>query len=151
MSGKPLSIAMHRALAAVRSKPGLPGEQYPGKWPTIDALRRRRLVHVQQNRDGSTQIWVSEAGNAIHLHSLRTTMHMDGCHWYSTAARCECGATYTHYGERDLKEDPYSAIWMDGDGRDPDEEPCQRCEELMNGARPIYREQLSEPKAKATA
>ena len=86
-------------------------------------------------------------GERLHLHSFSTTMHMDGCHWYSWSASCKCGATYSTYDERDLKGDPYSAIWMDNE--DPEAAACLRCEDLMAGARPIHRAQITEPKAVA--
>ena len=62
--------------------------------------------------------------------------HMDGCHWYATTAVCDCGATLRQSGERDLKEDPYAAVWME-DGRDEDDaNACRRCRDLLAGAAP---------------
>lgn len=71
-----------------------------------------------------------------HEHRWRGTLHMDGCHWYSWNLVCECGATAYSYAERDLNDDPYSAVWMDDEGRD---EPCVRCGELLAGAKPTQR------------
>ena len=66
-----------------------------------------------------------------HAHDWRLTMHMDGCHWYASTYRCDCGATATSRHERDVKADGWSAIWMG-------EEPCPRCDELMAGAKPEH-------------
>jgi hypothetical protein len=70
---------------------------------------------------------------AAHQHDWRLVSHLDGCHWYSTAAACPCGATLRQGGERDLKEDPFSAVWMD-DADDATQ--CQRCRDLLAGAAP---------------
>jgi hypothetical protein len=50
-----------------------------------------------------------------HEHKWRLVSHLDGCHYFSTSAACACGATLVQSAERDVKEDPYSAVWM-GDG-----------------------------------
>lgn len=84
---------------------------------------------------------------AEHKHRFRETLHLDGCHFYTTAGACSCGATFTVTNERDPKYDPYSLIWMepvpelvrrDEKGRfvKPryEERLCQRCEEIKNGA-----------------
>ncbi len=57
-------------------------------------------------------------------------MHLDGCHFFTSSYVCECGATASTYTERDVKSDPYSVVWMDGEGQD---EPCARCEQLLDG------------------
>jgi hypothetical protein len=66
-------------------------------------------------------------------HAFKMTAHMDGCHWYSTTGRCECGAILRQYGERDVREDPWSAVWMDDEDA---EDRCERCRELLAGAAP---------------
>lgn len=68
-----------------------------------------------------------------HEHEWRLVSHLDGCHYYSTSAACACGATLLQTAERDVKEDPYSAVWM-GDGAEDD--GCERCRELLDGASP---------------
>lgn len=65
-----------------------------------------------------------------HVHAWRPVSHIDGCHFYGGSSACECGATLTQRGERDMQADPYSAVWMD------DNESCQRCRELLDGAAP---------------
>lgn len=76
-----------------------------------------------------------------HRHAWRRSMHMDGCHWYSSVYTCvRCTATVGTYDERDLSEDPYSAIWMDADGEGS---ACVRCEELMSGAEAVHRLDLT--------
>lgn len=67
---------------------------------------------------------------AVHEHEWRFVSHMDGCHWYASSAACKCGATMLQQAERDVKEDPYSAVWME------DVDGCERCRELMGGAAP---------------
>jgi hypothetical protein len=82
-----------------------------------------------------------------HEHHWKTTMHLDGCHWYSTGAACACGAVLSVTHERSPAADPYSAVWMepqyekitrDEHGRfvKPhwEEVVCVRCRELQNGA-----------------
>jgi hypothetical protein len=68
-----------------------------------------------------------------HQHDWRFVAHADGCHWYVTTAACGCGATLRQHAERDVNEDPYSAVWMDDAG---DDTQCERCGELLAGAAP---------------
>lgn len=65
---------------------------------------------------------------------------MDGCHYYASEYVCECGAGVSTYDERDVGEDPYSAVWMEP----VTEEPCNRCVELLGGAKPIHKETFHE-------
>jgi hypothetical protein len=86
-----------------------------------------------------------------HVHRWTETAHLDGCHYYTTAARCvRCGATYTASWERDPNAPgSMAAVWMepqlvevrrDERGRfvKPHwvEKPCDRCRELQAGATP---------------
>jgi hypothetical protein len=72
--------------------------------------------------------------SGLHVHAWRFVAHVDGCHWYATTAACDCGATLHQTAERDVKEDPYSAVWMEDD-RD-DDKACRRCRDLLAGAPP---------------
>lgn len=78
-----------------------------------------------------------------HEHVWRMVAHADGCHWFVTTAACQCGATLRQSGERDVKEDPYSAVWMDMDGV-PEEQQCERCRALLAGAEPEYTNEVVE-------
>jgi hypothetical protein len=69
-------------------------------------------------------------------HRWKAIAHVDGCHFYATTFACvDCPATMHVSNERDIGFDPYSAIWMEDDGG-PEDEPCERCRELMAGAKP---------------
>jgi hypothetical protein len=72
---------------------------------------------------------------SAHVHIWNLVTHMDGCHWALTVAACACGATLRQEAERDLRDDPYAAVWMDEDGQ-PEGEPCDRCRALLDGAEP---------------
>jgi hypothetical protein len=85
-----------------------------------------------------------------HKHAWRATAHLDGCHYYTTIARCRCGAGFTRTQERDPKGET-AMIWMepqyvevrrDARGRfvtpHTEERVCDRCRELMAGALPRY-------------
>lgn len=65
-----------------------------------------------------------------HVHEWRMVSHLDGCHYFSTSAACACGATLVQSAERDVKDDPYSAVWMG------DDDSCERCRDLLAGAAP---------------
>jgi hypothetical protein len=71
-----------------------------------------------------------------HEHSWQFVSHIDGCHFAMTVASCDCGATLRQTAERDLKEDPYAAVWMDDENGDV--ESCPRCRELRLGAEPSF-------------
>jgi hypothetical protein len=76
-----------------------------------------------------------------HAHEWREVSHLDGCHYFSTSAACACGATLVQSAERDVKEDPYSAVWM------TDDDSCARCRELLEGATPDgVREEVELPR-----
>jgi hypothetical protein len=117
-----LSPTMERALSEITAHPGTPARELPGSIPTIEALMRRRLVEVEGRE------WRAFLPDPGHTHEWRTTMHMDGCHYYTTTATCKCGAVYGHRGERSPKADPYSLIWMD------DPSGCGRCQALIAGS-----------------
>jgi hypothetical protein len=88
---------------------------------------------------------------AEHQHKWKTNMHLDGCHWYMTAAACECGATLTSTHERALAADLYGAVWSEPQYREVtrdehgrflpkgerhwEEIVCARCKELQAGAK----------------
>lgn len=72
-----------------------------------------------------------------HKHEWRGVMHADGCHFYTWAYSCACGASATTRTERDIQGDPYSAVWMDEDGI-PEEDRCGRCVELRAGSKPTH-------------
>lgn len=55
-------------------------------------------------------------------------MHMDGCHWYTFAYSCACGASLNTTDERSIADDPWSGVWYDESGE------CDRCRELRDGA-----------------
>lgn len=65
-----------------------------------------------------------------HTHRWRLHTHVDGCHFWQSVYTCECGAVNASGAERDFhnSDDPYSAVWM--------VDECQRCQELMKGAKP---------------
>lgn len=69
-----------------------------------------------------------------HKHEWKLVMHTDGCHFYASDYSCTCGAARRVWSERDLRDDPWSAVWMADEGG----ERCERCEELMNGAEPNH-------------
>lgn len=66
-----------------------------------------------------------------HKHNYKAHMHMDGCHWYSVAYRCDgCGDVQHRGGERNFNspDDPYARMFAVDD--------CPRCQELLKGAEP---------------
>lgn len=70
-------------------------------------------------------------------HRWQMVMHVDGCHFYGSRYFCaECRARFTVTLERDIRDDPYSAVWMADEGG-PEDERCARCAELMDGAEPV--------------
>jgi hypothetical protein len=82
-----------------------------------------------------------------HKHEWKVTMHLDGCHWYTSSYACACGAAATRTNERSPREDLYSIVWMEPEyvevNRDErgrfarphvEERRCARCEELIAGA-----------------
>jgi hypothetical protein len=139
-SRRSLTLPMMRTLRAIRQQPGGVSNEY-GTKGTVDALIRRKLIHVFTNG----QVEPTKLGAQIHLHEFRRTLHLDGCHYFTDAGSCDCGATYRSYIERDLKSDPYSAFWMEPTGG----EDCQRCDELKDGAKPRVIEQIDESRARA--
>ena len=132
----PLTGTMKLCLDSIEQAPGALARELPGGKNTIAALMRRGLCEVQE--DGSD--W--HVFLPTHQHVFKSSMHLDGCHSYQTAARCECGVAYNSYGERSLRADPYSGVWMDMDS-------CERCAELMRGARPAHEVVIWRPKVAA--
>jgi hypothetical protein len=115
-----LSATMRMCLESVEQAPGTLAKDLPGGSQTVRALMARGKVEIGHDA------W--RVSRPEHAHEFKPSMHMDGCHWFSTTGRCECGAHYSFYAERSLSTDPYSAVWMEmGD--------CARCVELQNGAR----------------
>lgn len=101
---------------------GMTTRELPGGGNTVAGLMRRGRVEI--DADGHVFL-------PVHEHDFQMTMHVDGCHHYTTRASCSCGVGYYSYGERSLKADPWSAVWMlDDDG----ETECARCEALVAGA-----------------
>lgn len=115
---------MRMCLESVEQAPGTPAKDLPGGAQTVRALMARGKVEIQ----GEWHVFLPE-----HAHEFITSIHMDGCHWFSTSAACACGVHYRFYGERSLKGDPWSAMWMTDDEGDAE---CERCRELVDGARP---------------
>jgi hypothetical protein len=81
-----------------------------------------------------------------HEHKWLTSMHLDGCHFYTSGATCVCGASLTLTYERRPMADPYSRVWMEPQVREVtrdargrfvkphyEEIRCARCEELQRG------------------
>jgi len=114
-----LTGTMQLCLDSIDQAPGTTASELPGGKNTIAALMRRGLVEIDEDE----RVYRPE-----HEHVFKTSMHLDGCHSYSTAARCECGTIYNSYGERSVKSDPYSAIWMDP------ADNCERCKAILAGA-----------------
>lgn len=81
---------------------------------------------------------------SAHKHAWKLTLHLDGCHFYSSAYACECGATLSVFDERSPKDDPYSTVWM---SREDGEEECERCTELLAGAKPKHTQAVTEKSA----
>lgn len=131
----PLSDTQERALAAIAANPGTPAKELPGGVQTVWALMRRRMVETDMDKD----VW--HVFLPAHEHTFRTLMHMDGCHFYTTHAACDCGVIYGYRGERHLKGDPYAGVWMD------DGDECERCRELLQGARPIGETVIQRPRS----
>lgn len=116
---------MRMALDAIEEEQGRRAGDLPGGPRTVEALMRREMVEVI-GEWSEARVFLPE-----HRHTWRTSIHLDGCHNYSTGGTCECGAQLGVRGERSFKRDPYSMVWAM-----PDE--CPRCRELMNGARPRH-------------
>lgn len=75
---------------------------------------------------------------SAHEHQWRLKLHLDGCHFYQSGYDCECGATRVTADERDVKDDPYSMVWMD-------DSECKRCDELRKGATPKRTDEVTLP------
>lgn len=128
-----LTPTMEKALQALRATPaGTLVSSLPGGRRTVNALMRRGLAELDW--DGAM------AFAPEHEHAFKSTMHMDGCHWYENHYACDCGAVAQTLGERSPKRDPYSVMWMDVEGVEGSEKPCERCERLLQGApaRPLF-------------
>jgi hypothetical protein len=67
-----------------------------------------------------------------HVHRWSVVLHADYCHKFEWAYTCACGAGKRTVGERDVRFDPWSAVWFDEAGE------CTRCNELAAGAEPTY-------------
>lgn len=124
MTKTDLTNTQRAALAEITRAPGRLAKRYPGGVPTVQALMRRGLVEVQGEE------WKTFL--PAHEHSFSRDLHLDGCHFYETQGRCECGVQFRFTGERSLNTDDYAEVWMEQTGP----EPCARCEALRDGARP---------------
>lgn len=72
-----------------------------------------------------------------HVHVWKLGLHLDGCHFFQSGYSCECGATRATSDERDVKDDPYSMLWM--------LTSCPRCVELLAGAEPKHSDEIELP------
>lgn len=129
-----LTEPMKLVLPSLDVDDGAPVQTYHKN--TIAALMARGLVELSHDRE---RVFL-----AAHKHRFKTTMHMDGCHWFSTAAVCPCGTSYTFRGERSVALDPYSTIWMEPEFQD---NGCERCKRLLNGGHPQSDVVIVRPKA----
>ena len=120
-----LSPKMQAAMLLLEEQDGQPVEAIGRS--TTEALMRRHLVELDAPMK---RVYLTPSD---HEHRWKMTMHLDGCHMFRSGFECECGALRGTWWERSLATDPYSAIWMDDDGRD---KPCTRCAQLLAGARP---------------
>jgi len=127
----PISGTMQLCLDSIEQAPGAFARDLPGGTNTVEALMRRGRVEVQG------EPW--HVFLPAHRHEFRQVLHLDGCHTYQSSYTCTCGVTAGTYGERSIKADPYSSIWMDS----PDS--CLRCEALLKGARPVHRVLIIRP------
>lgn len=116
---------MRMALTEIEREQGQPAKALPGGFRTVNALMRRGRVEIDNSKDA--RVFLPE-----HEHQFMRGMHLDGCHYFADVGKCDCGVSYHSRIERNVSFDPYSAIWMESDG----EEPCERCMELLAGARP---------------
>lgn len=62
-----------------------------------------------------------------HVHKWHLKLHLDGCHSYESHYECWCGATRYTWEERKLKPPHFSMMAYP--------EACERCRELIKGAR----------------
>jgi hypothetical protein len=123
MSDPKLTACMKLCLESIEQAPGTRAQKLPGGMGTVNALMRRGLAEL----DHETRVFKPQ-----HQHAFSSTMHLDGCHYYSNDYVCKCGVKAHSYSERSMT-DPYSIVWMEPSG-----EPCVRCEELIAGARPRH-------------
>jgi hypothetical protein len=128
-----LTPTMERCLAAVTAEQGQPAKTLPGGVNTVWALMRRALVET----DSDQKTW--RVFLPAHAHRFETRLHLDGCHYWTTSAVCECGVQYGVRSERSLSGNPYAAVWMEM----PE---CHRCRELLDGARPIREVVIQRPR-----
>lgn len=63
---------------------------------------------------------------SAHEHAWKPLMHIDGCHTYEWRYACECGAVRRTWAERQMREG-YGPVWA--------LDECERCQELLAGAR----------------
>ena len=72
-----------------------------------------------------------------HVHEWKLTFHLDGCHAFASHYKCECGAARVSSAERDFEG--YGAVWA--------LEGCERCDELLAGAKPKSSDEIFLPAA----
>jgi hypothetical protein len=126
-----MTATMECCLAAVLAEQGQPARDLPGGVGTVWALMRRGLVET----DTEKGMW--RVFTPAHEHEFETTLHLDGCHYWTTAARCECGVIYGVRAERSFTADSYAASESD----------CPRCEALRNGVRPQTEVVIQRPRS----
>jgi hypothetical protein len=131
-----LTATMRQALAEVEREPGQLADHLPGGSRTVEALMRRGRVEVSGNSDHAWRVYLPE-----HQHVFERTLHMDGCHWYASSYKCECGVTASSTSERSLT-DGYSYVWMD---EEASAEKCERCTAIKDGSRPRHSVVIQRP------
>lgn len=129
-----LTATMRLCIDSIEQAPGTLAKELPGGTQTVLALMRRGLVEIQGEKWG---VFLP-----AHRHTFVTGMHADGCHFFTTDAHCDCGVGLHFLGERSLKSDPWSAMWMADDEGAPQ---CVRCQQLYDGARPKYEQTIYRP------
>jgi hypothetical protein len=122
---RPLTATMKLALDSIEQEPGTPAHKLPGGTRTVKALMARLLVEVEGS-DWKTYL-------PPHKHEFVRSMHLDGCHHFSSTYTCKCGAVARSYNERSIAFDGWSSVWMMNDDGEP---MCPRCEALLQGAKP---------------
>lgn len=130
-----LSPTMVACLQAVERAPGTPASRLPGGKNTVGALMNRSKVEIDSSDD-------YRVFKPQHQHAFKSSMHLDGCHFYENHYACACGVRAHNYGERSVATDPYSLVWMEPTS----DEPCERCNALMSGARPQHIVTIWRPK-----
>jgi hypothetical protein len=75
-----------------------------------------------------------DANGPGHVHRFTLTSTIEGCHWARVIAHCHCGARLEQHNERKPATDPHAWEMLDPS--------CERCSQLIGGARPEHRRHL---------